>query len=258
MNPSTLGADYRARADLLAGRVVLVTGAGRGLGRAVALACATHGATVSILGRNAQSLSRTYDAITAAGGREPAAIPLDLATATDREFETLAQMIRREFGRLDAIVHCAVRFDPLQPLRDEKLEPWLAQMRVNLAAPFALTRSCLPMLAQAPDGAVIFTGETHGLQPAAYWGPFAIAKAGLATLAAIWSDEYEQAGRPRFHLVVPGPIATPQRRMSHPGEDASSLSPPEAIAPAYLRLLGEEGRRFGCSPLRVVMHSTDA
>lgn len=258
MTPYPLDARYDAPADLLQDRVVMVTGAGRGLGRAVALACAAHGATVALLGRRPEKLSETYDAITAAGGREPAAIPLDLAKAGDREFATLAQMLRRDLGRLDAIVHCAVLMEPLSPLRDQSMEHWFSHLRVNLVAPFALTRACLPLLAAAPEGVVVFTSETHGVSPAAYWGPFAVAKAGLATLATIWADECELAGRPRFHVVVPGPIATPQRRQSHPGEGAAGLAAPETVAPAYLRLLGAGGRDFGSSPLQIVTHSTGA
>jgi NAD(P)-dependent dehydrogenase (short-subunit alcohol dehydrogenase family) len=234
---------WQPPAGFLADRVLLVTGAGRGLGRAVALACAAHGATVALLGRNAERLAETYDAIVAAGGREPAAIPLDLAAAGDRDFETLAQLLRRDLGRLDAIVHCAVHFTPLTPLRDQSLEQWLSHFRVNVAAPFALTRACLPMLAAAPDGTVIFTSETHALQPAAYWGAFAVSKAGLHTLAAIWSDECEQAGRPRFHVLVPGPVATPQRAQSHPAENRAALPTPEALATRYLYLLSRPPQR---------------
>ena len=248
----TLSADWEAPADLLRDRVVLVTGAGRGLGRAVALACAAHGATVALLGRKPEALAETYDAIVAAGGREPAAIPLDLAAAGDREFETLAGMLRRDLKRLDALVHCAVHFTPLVPLRDQPLEQCLAHLRVNLAARFALTRACLPMLEAAPDGAVIFTAETHAFRPAAYWGAFAVSKSGLGTLAAIWADECEQAGRPRFHVVVPGPVSTPQRAQSHPGENRAALPTPERVALAYLRLLGPEGKVAGSAPLGIV------
>jgi NAD(P)-dependent dehydrogenase (short-subunit alcohol dehydrogenase family) len=218
----------------------------------VALACAAHGATVALLGRRRESLSETYDAIVAAGGKEPAAIPLDLAAAGDREFDTLAQMLRRDLGRLDALVHCAVHFTPLRPLRDQPLEQWMTHLRVNLAAPFALTRACLPLLWASPDGAVVFTTETHAVQPAAYWGAFAVAKSGLATLASIWADECEQEGKPRFHVVVPGPVATPQRMQSHPGESRAALPKAETIAIAYLRLLSGEGRTMGSAPLAVV------
>jgi NAD(P)-dependent dehydrogenase (short-subunit alcohol dehydrogenase family) len=251
-HPSTLSAAALSGTGLLNDRVVLVTGAGRGLGRAVALSCAAQGATVALLGRKPEALTEVYDAIVAAGGKEPAAIPLDLAAAGDREFETLAAMLRRDLGRLDALVHCAVHFTPLVPLRDQPLEQWMTHLRVNLAAPFALTRACLPMLADAPDGAVVFTAETHAFQPAAYWGAFAVSKSGLGTLAAIWADECEQAGKPRFHVVVPGPIASPQRAQSHPGENRAALPTPESTANAYLRLLGPEGRFFGHAPLTIV------
>ena len=250
--PSTLSAAWDAPAGLLADRVVLVTGAGRGLGRAVALACASRGATVALLGRKTAPLTQTYDDIVAAGGKEPAAIPLDLASAGDHEFETLSGMLRHDLGRLDALVHCAAHFTPLSPLGDQSLEQWITHLRVNLAAPFALTRACLPMLDRAPDGAVVFTAETHALRPTAYWGAFAVSKSGLAMLAGIWADECEQAGRPRFHVVVPGPMASPQRALSHPGEYRAALPSPEAVAGAYLRLLGPEGRAFPSTPLAIV------
>lgn len=228
--------------DLLAGRVILVTGAGQGLGRAVALACAAHGATVALLGRKVDKLEATYDAIAAAAGPEPAIVPLDLATAGTPEFEALAALVRRDLKRLDGIAHCASHFVPLGPLAEQTLEQWLELLRVNLAAPFALTRACLPLLAAAPDGSVVFTGETHGAHPLAYWGGFAVAKSALATLAAIWADELEHAGKPRMNVLIPGPIATPQRARSHPAEDRSKMRGPQEAARAYLHLLGPGGR----------------
>lgn len=232
--------DYRPRADLLAGRVILVTGAGQGLGRAVALACARHGATVALLGRKQEKLERAYDAIVAEGLAMPAIIPLDLAAAGTAEFEQVANLIRRDLKALDGIAHCASHFVPLGPLASQTLEQWTTLWRVNLAAPFALTRACLPLLAAAADSSVVFTGETHGAHPKAYWGGFAVAKSGLATLAAVWADELEHAGKPRMNVLIPGPIASPQRFQSHPGEDRASLRTPEAAAASFLYLLGPE------------------
>lgn len=224
--------------DLLHDRVILVTGAGQGLGRAVALACAARGATVALLGRKQAKLEATYDAIKAAGGAEPAMVPLDVAAADEAAFERLAQVLRHNLGRLDGIAHCASHFVPLGPLANQTPEQWEALLRVNLLAPFAITRACLPLLSISADTAVVFTGETHGVQPRAYWGGFAVSKSALSTLAMIWADELERQGRPRFHVLVPGPIATPQRRISHPGEDPAKLRPAGEAARAFVRLLG--------------------
>jgi NAD(P)-dependent dehydrogenase (short-subunit alcohol dehydrogenase family) len=237
--------DYQPRPDLLAGRVILVTGAGQGLGRAVALACARHGATVALLGRRQPKLEATYDAITEAGGPEPAMVPLDLEAAGTAEMDALYQLVRRDLKRLDGIAHCAVHFVPLGPLANQTLEQWMALLKVNLAAPFALTRACLPLLSAAPDASVVFTGETHGVEPKAYWGGFAVSKSGLSTLAAIWADELERAGKPRMNVLVPGPVATPQRARSHPGENPATLRSAEDAARAFLWLLGPDGA--GCT-----------
>jgi NAD(P)-dependent dehydrogenase (short-subunit alcohol dehydrogenase family) len=234
--------DYSPAADLLAERVILVTGAGQGLGREVALACAGHGATVALLGRKQEKLESAYDEITAAGGPEPALIPLDLETAGTAEYEALAQLVRKDLKRLDGIAHCAAHFVPLGPLENQTLEIWNRLLRVNLAAPFAITRACLPLLAKAQDGSVVFTGETHGAAPKAYWGGFAVSKSALSTLAAIWADELEQKGNPRMNVLIPGPIASPQRRRSHPGEDPARLRPAADAARAFLWLLGPDAR----------------
>jgi NAD(P)-dependent dehydrogenase (short-subunit alcohol dehydrogenase family) len=249
--PHALPSDYHPRADLLANRAILVTGAGQGLGRAVALACAAHGATVVLLGRKQEKLEKTYDAITAAGHAEPALMPLDLAAAGTAQFEEVANLIRRDLKGLAGIAHCAAHFVPLGPLANQTLEQWTTLWRVNLAAPFALTRACLPLLGTAADSSVVFTGETHGVQPKAYWGGFAVAKSGLSTLAAIWADELERAGKPRMNVLVPGPIATPQRMQSHPGEDRARLRSAEDAARAFVYLLGPESRAISGQTLEL-------
>ena len=237
-------AGYEPAADLLADRVVLVTGAGQGLGRAVALEAARCGSTVALLGRKQEKLEATYDAIVAAGGAEPAMIPLDLAAAGNAEYEALTQLLRRDLERLDAIVHCAAHFVPLSPLANQTIEQWTTLLKVNLIAPFALTRACLPLLQGAPDSSVVFVGETHGAAPLAYWGGFAVAKSALSTLAAIWGQELEHKGKPRMNVFIPGPIATPQRMQSHPGENQDRLRSAAAAARALLYLLGPDAAHF--------------
>jgi NAD(P)-dependent dehydrogenase (short-subunit alcohol dehydrogenase family) len=136
----------------------------------VALEAARCGATVALLGRRQDKLEAAYDAITAAGGPKPAMIPLDLAAAGPTEYESLVQLLRRELHRLDGIVHCAAHFVPLGPLAGQTQDQWSTLFKVNLIAPFALTRACLALLQAAPDSSVVFVGETHGAKPLALLG----------------------------------------------------------------------------------------
>lgn len=234
--------DYSPRPDLLAGHVILVTGASSGLGRAASLAFARHGATVALLARNEAKLEAVYDEILAAGGPEPAMFPYDLASADDRSLDTLAGTLGHHLKRLDGILHSAHQFNSLTPVALQTLEQWQTLMRVNLIAPFALTRACLPLLQQSPDASVVFTGETHGHQPAAFWGGYAVAKAGLETLTRIWSDELNAEHNPRINTLIPGQVATTLRAKTHPGLDPESLPRPEDLMPWYLYLMGEDSR----------------
>jgi len=133
---------YTPPPDLLKHRVILVTGAGQGLGRSAALAYARHGATVILLGRVVGKLEKVYDEIVAAGGAHPAIFPVDLAAATDADFEAMAQAIGQQIGRLDGILHCAAAFEALRPQQLDTLEDWMRQFRVNAAAPAAINRAC--------------------------------------------------------------------------------------------------------------------
>ena len=234
--------DYLPRSDLLAGRVILVTGASSGLGRAASLAYARHGATVALLARDADRLEMVYDEIVASGGAEPAMFPYDLAAADDRSLETLVGTIAHHLKRLDGVLHSAHQFYSLTPLELQTLEQWQTLMRVNLIAPFALTRACLPLLKQAPDASVVFTGETHGHHPGAYWGGYAVAKSGLETLTRIWADELGSVESLRVNTLIPGQVATTLRTRTHPGLPPETLASINSLMPWYLYLMGEDSR----------------
>jgi len=234
--------DYQAAPDLLQERVILITGAGQGLGRAMSLACAAHGATVILSGRQVAKLEAVYDEIMAAGGPEPVIFSTDLASAQDKDYESIASAIGWQLKRLDGIVHSASLFYNLSPLAIQTSEQWLELFRVNALAPFALTRACEPLLKRSPDASVVLVGESHGHSPAAYWGGFAVSKAALEAYLKIQAQEWEDQANLRINLVIPGPIHSPQRARTHPGEFKENLTRPEDLAPYFLYLLGLDGR----------------
>lgn len=239
--------------DALADRVILVTGAGQGLGRAAARAFAGHGATVVLLGRTTAKLEQVYDEIVAAGAPMPAIFPMDLEKATDHDFETLAQTIGYQLRRLDGILHCASEFETPSPLGQQTAERWQQLFKTNVTAPFAIDRACQPLLAASPDASVILIGESHGHSPAAYWGGFAVSKAALEAYLRIRNEEWADRPNLRINLVIPGPMHSPQRAKSHPGEDKATLPTPEAVAAELTRLMspaarGERGRLIEWQP----------
>ncbi|MBI2312148.1 MAG: YciK family oxidoreductase [Betaproteobacteria bacterium] len=234
--------NYKAAPDLLKGRVVLVTGAGQGIGRIAALTYAAHGATVVLHGRKVKKLEKVYDEIEVAKGPQPAIIPLDLEKAEEKDFEGLAGAVETQLGRLDGILHNAAFGYTPSPLESQTLEQWLAWTRVDLLAPFALTRACLPLLKKSPDASVLMTSETHGHSPAAYWGGLAVVKSGIETLVKVASQEWEMYGNLRMNAVIPGPVQSPQRTRTHPGEAKSNLPRPEDLMPVYLYLMGPDSK----------------
>ena len=234
--------NYQAPQNLLKDRVILVTGAGQGIGRTAALTFAAHGATVILHGRSVKKLEAVYDEIEQAGHAQAAIFPLDLEKAEDKDFASMAAGIGEQLGRLDGILHNAAKVDRPQPLEDQSLAQWLQLLRVNLAAPFALTRACLPLLKAAPDASILMTSETHGHTPAAFWGGFAVAKSGVETLVKIWAQELDIHPGLRINAVVPGPVQSPQRTRTHPGESKESLPQAETLMPLYLYLMGQDSR----------------
>lgn len=248
-----LPSGYTPAPGTLNGRVILVTGAGQGLGKVAAKAFAAAGATVVLHGRNVEKLEAVYDEIEAAGGAQPAIMPLDFTKTSQTEIDAFAHAIHKETGRLDGIFHAACAFVSTMPLGLQDLTMWNAQLAVNLAGPASLTKACLPMLRRAPDASVVFLTETHAFEPKAYWGAFAVTKAALPALVRIWADESENSAV-RFNLCLPSPVASPMRARSHPGESAAELAPAASLANHFLYLIGPEsagirGALLNCQPM---------
>ena len=231
---------YQATKDLLKDKVILVTGASDGIGRVAAKTYAKHGATVILLGRDLKKLEQVYDEIEADGGAQPAIIPMNFSSAIPTEYEQLAINIEQEFGRLDGILHSAGILGDLTPLEMYDPNTWDEVMKVNLRAPFMLTQHLLPLLKRAPEASVIFMSSSVGRKARAFWGAYAIAKAGIENLTVLFADELANTSKVRVNCINPQGTRTAMRAKAYPAEDPSNVPTAEQIMPLFLFLMGAE------------------
>jgi NAD(P)-dependent dehydrogenase (short-subunit alcohol dehydrogenase family) len=216
----------------LAGRLALITGATRGIGRAVALAYAREGAHVILAGRTVGALEEVDDEIREIGG---AATLLTLDLKRQDKIDALGPTIYRRWQKLDILVGNAGILGPLSPLGHVPAETWDEVLQVNLTANWRLIRTLDPLLRASDAGRAIFVSSGVAARPRAYWGPYAVSKAALEALVRTYADEV--ANTPvRVNLVNPGPTRTKLRAQAYPGEDPATLRTPEDIAEAFVRL----------------------
>ncbi|WP_277962496.1 YciK family oxidoreductase [Pseudomonas sp. RIT-To-2] len=234
--------DYTAPPGLLNGRVILVTGAGRGIGAAAALAYAAHGATVLLLGKTEANLDQVYDQIQAAGHPQAVVIPFNLETALPHQYDELAVMIENEFGRLDGLLHNASIIGPRTPVDQLSGEHFMRVMHINVNAMFMLTSTLLPLLKLSADGSVVFTSSSVGRKGRAYWGAYGVSKFATEGLMQTLADELDTMGALRANSINPGATRTSMRAQAYPAEAPEKNPLPEAIMPVYLYLMGPDSK----------------
>ncbi|MEE4191817.1 MAG: YciK family oxidoreductase [Halieaceae bacterium] len=233
---------YQPADKLLADKVILVTGAGDGIGKTASLCFARHGATLILLGRTGSKLDAVYDEIEAAGGPQPVIFEADMLSATVEDYASLAASIGETFGRLDGLLHNASLLGERSPIAHYKPQLWQEVMQVNVTAQVLLTQALLPQLEAAPSASVVFTSSGVGRKGRAHWGAYAVSKFATEGLVQVLADELENISQVRVNSLNPGATRTRMRAAAYPGEDPATLKTAEELMPTYLYLLGDDSR----------------
>ena len=234
--------EYTYSPGLLSDRIILITGASDGIGRALAIQAAELGGQIILHGRNVKKLEKVYDEIDSIkSAPRPSIAVVDLASANSNAYESLASNLEQEYGRLDGLVHNAGIIGGRFSIEQYDAVQWQQVMHVNVTAAFAITQVLLPMLKQSDDPSVIFTSSGVGRTGRAHWGAYAVSKFATEGLSQVLADEHRN-GKLRVNCVNPGATRTSMRLEAYPAEDRDALKRPEEILAAYLYLLGPDSR----------------
>ncbi len=231
---------YQAPEQLLAGKNILVTGAGDGIGRAAAITYAAHGATVILLGKTVAKLEAVYDEIEAAGYPQAAIYPIHFSGASMQDYHTLAETLAENFSCIDGLLHNASMIGERKSIEQSNHSQWQEIIQVNVNAPFMLSKALLPLLRQSSSASIIFTSSGVGRKGRAYWGAYAVSKFATEGLMQVLADELENTSAIRVNAINPGATNTAMRRSAYPAEAPDSNPSPDAIMPLYLYLMGRD------------------
>ncbi|MFZ2449643.1 MAG: SDR family NAD(P)-dependent oxidoreductase [Methylovulum miyakonense] len=220
--------------------VILITGAGGGLGGTAALALAKQGAQIILLDKLIPKLEAVYDRIVAANAPEPIMYPFDLAGANENDYLELAERVGDKYGSLQGLLHSAVEFSHFTPVSQTSTKDWGQAISVNLNAPFLLCRVLLPLLQKSTHASIVFTSDSSARAAPAYSGAYGVSKIALEGFAKILAEELEATSTIRVNTLIPGPVDSPLRKRAYPAEDKARLPAMESLASAYLYLLGPQ------------------
>lgn len=240
----SLDSSYKPRADLLEGRTILITGAGDGIGKQLALAAAAHGANLVLLGRTQAKLEAVYDQIESSTQSKPIICPVDLETLDDEQAKEIAEAIQAEFGALDGLVHNAAILGQRTPIQSYSTATWQSVMQVNVNAGFILSKALIPLMSESADARILFTSSGVGRTGIAYWGAYSVSKFAVEGLAQLLADELTETTNIRVNAVNPGGTRTSMRATAFPAENPAGVKPAEDLMPGYLYLLGPDSKEI--------------
>tara|TARA_B110000438_G_scaffold139592_1_gene134862 strand:- start:35 stop:763 length:729 start_codon:yes stop_codon:yes gene_type:complete len=226
--------------NCLEDKVILVTGAGDGIGKAAAISYASHGAKVILLGKTLANLENTYDEITTKGYNDPSISLLDLSTADGNDYDDLKNNLAINYKHLDGLLLNASILGDRSPIEDYDISMWVQTLHVNLTAQFILVKTLLPVLHLSNKASVVFTSSGVGKVGKAFWGAYSVSKFGIEGLSQILSNEHSNDKSIRFNCINPGAIETKMRKAAYPLENPMNLLKPEDIMEKYLWLMSDD------------------
>lgn len=236
---------------MLSNKTILITGASRGIGRAVAKSLAANGATVILLGRTSAELITLYDEIVTAGYPQPSIYPFNLCSATLEDYDDLRRNIEKEYGRLDGLIHNAGILGALSPLEHYDIHKWYQVLQVNLNGAFILTQATMALLKKATMASIIFTSSELSSTAKANWGAYGVASAGTQAMMQMLAAECENITNIRVNSIKPYRVQTNLRAQAYPAEDKSTLSNPEDVVSNYLYLMSDQSRHLNGTVLAI-------
>ena len=237
-----LNVHYHPKSDLLNNRIILITGAGDGIGREAALTYARFGAQVILLGRTESKLASVQQEIAARNLRPAFIYSLDLLTASQQDCQRVADQIAQWVPHLDGVLHNAGLLTEITPMADIKLQDWMNVMQVNVNATFMLTQALLPLLQKSASSSLVFTTSSVGREGRSGWGAYAVSKFATEGMMQVLAEEYKQTNL-RVNCINPGGTRTGMRASAFPDENKDKLKTPADIMPLYLYLMGDDSRR---------------
>lgn len=226
--------------NCLEDKVILVTGAGDGIGKAAAISYASHGAKVILLGKTLANLEDTYDEIITKGYNDPSISLLDLSTADGNDYDDLKNNLAINYKHLDGLLLNASILGDRTPIEDYDISIWVQTLHVNLTAQFILVKTLLPVLHLSNKASVVFTSSGVGKVGKAFWGAYSVSKFGIEGLSQILSNEHSNDKSIRFNCINPGAIETKMRKAAYPLENPMNLLKPEDIMEKYLWLMSDD------------------
>ena len=233
---------YQPARNLLQQRIIMVTGAGDGIGREAALTYARYGASLLLLGRTASKLESVQQQIADEGGAPARVIVLDLLHAAEQDYRQLGETLLGDIPRLDGLLNNAGLLGEVAPMTRQSADIWRQVMEVNVNATFLLTRALLPLLLKAARPSLVFSSSSVGHQGRANWGAYAVSKFATEGMMQVLADEYPVTTL-RVNCINPGGTRTAMRRSAFPDENPEKLKTPADIMPIYLYLMGDDSHR---------------